>query len=397
MNNKDSLTSKYAAFALAFKTAIDEKNDEKLAQAFEEYSNSVQQQLLDTATEIKDTADSTILTQRGIRQLTSVEQKFYGGLTEAMKSSNPRQALTNFDLTIPQTVIDTVMTDIENSHPLLAAINIQNTFGSVKWIYSDNVQKLATWGKITSAITKELGETIHELEFGTNKLTAFIPVPKDLLDLGASYIDAYVRKILADALATGLEYAVIKGTGKDMPIGLSKNLEGPVSSGVYPDKTKVVLKDLSVKSYCGVVAKLAKDRNDRPRVVSLVDLIVNPVDYIEKIVPATTVLATDGSYKGNIFPFPTRVIQSEMVDQGTAVIGMLNNYPLCLSTGKEGKVEYSDQYQFLEDNRVYAIKLFGTGRAKDNNSFVFLDISKLEPLKISVSLESSTTTTTSGS
>ena len=397
MNNKDNLTSKYAAFALAFKTAIDEKNDEKLAQAFEEYSNSVQQQLLDTAAEIKDTADSTILTQRGIRQLTSVEQKFYSGLTEAMKSSNPRQALTNLDLTIPQTVIDTVMTDIENSHPLLDAINIQNTFGSVKWIYSDNVQKLAAWGKITSEITKEIGETIHELEFGTNKLTAFIPVPKDLLDLGASYIDAYVRKILADALATGLEYAVIKGTGKDMPIGLSKNLEGPVSSGVYPDKTKVALKDLSVKSYCGVVAKLAKDRNDRPRVVSSVDLIVNPVDYIEKIVPATTVLATDGSYKGNIFPFPTRVIQSEMVDQGTAIIGMLNNYPLCLSTGKEGKVEYSDQYQFLEDNRVYAIKLFGTGRAKDNNSFVFLDISKLEPLKISVSLESSTTTTTSGS
>ena len=80
MNNKDNLTSKYAAFALDFKTAIDEKNDEKLAQAFEEYSNSVQQQLLDTAAEIKDTADSTILTQRGIRQLTSVEQKFYGGL-----------------------------------------------------------------------------------------------------------------------------------------------------------------------------------------------------------------------------------------------------------------------------------------------------------------------------
>lgn len=396
MNNKDSLTSKYAAFALAFKTALDEKNDEKLAKAFEDYSNSVQQQLLDTAAEIKDTADSTILTQRGIRQLTSVEQKFYGDLIEAMKSSVPRQALEGANLTIPQTVIDTVLSDIESSHPLLEAINIQNTFGSVKWIYSDNVQKLAAWGQITKTITEELGETIHTLEFSTNKLSAFIPVPKDLLDLGASYIDAYVRKILADALATGLEFAIIKGTGKDMPIGLSKDLDGAVTSGVYPDKTKVVLKDLGVKSYCGVVAKLAKDRSGRPRVVSSVDLIVNPVDYIEKIVPATTVLATDGSYKGNIFPFPTRVIQSEMVEQGTAIIGMLNNYPLCLSTGKDGKVEYSDQYQFLEDNRVYAIKLYGMGRAKDNNSFIFLDISKLEALKISVSLESSTTTTSAG-
>lgn len=395
MKNKDFMSSKYQEFAQNFKAALDEKDNAKLAQAFETYSNSIQAQLLDAAAEIRDTADETILARRGIRQLTSVEQKFYGELAKAMKAAEPKQALAGAEVTIPQTVIDTVLADIEHEHPLLAALNIQNTFGAVKWIYSDDVQKLAAWGKITDAITKELGETIHELKFDTNKLSAFIPVPKDLLDLGASYLDAYVRKILADAAAAGLEYGVVKGTGKDMPIGFAKDLDGAVTGGEYPDKAAIVLKDLSVKSYCGVVAKLAKNGSDRPRVITSVDLIVNPVDYIEKIIPATTVLATDGTYKGNIFPFPTRIFPSEMVDQGRAILGQLKNYPVCVSTGKEGKIEYSDQYQFLEDNRVYFCKLFATGRAKDNNSFVLLDISKLKPLELSVSLKQSTAEATS--
>ncbi len=176
---------------------------------------------------------------------------------------------------------------------------------------------------------------------------------------------------------------------------MRKDLKGAVVDNVYPDKKKVKLTSLSVKDYCNVIAEIAKSENEngKTRTVPSVDLIVNPVDYITKIIPATTVLATDGSYKNNIFPYPTKVYQSEMIEEGTAIIGMLDKYAACLSTGKDGKVEYSDQYQFLEDNRVYLIKLYGTGRPKNNNDFVLLDISALEPLKLSVTLESQTEAT----
>lgn len=390
MKNKDFLQQKRMAFAASLKAAFDEKDEAKMLSAFETYADDIQQSLLEAAQEVSQTADSAILARRGLRQLTSVEQKFYSNLSEAMKSPDPKQALSGTEVTIPQTVIDTVLTDIESNHPLLAAFNIQNTFGAVKWIYSDDTQQLAQWGALTSEITKELSENIHAIDFSTNKLSAFIPVPKDLIDLAPSYLDAYVRRILADALAYGLEYGFIRGSGKDEPIGVIKDLKGSVLEGVYSDKSKVALKSLGVKDYCGVVSKLSKKSSGKSRVVSSVDLIVNPTDYIEKVIPATTVLATDGTYKGNIFPFPTKVYQSEMVEQGTAVLGLINRYVPCLSTGKEGKVEYSDQYQFLEDNRVYLIKLYGTGRAKDNNDFVYLDISALEPLELSVTLKNST-------
>ena len=51
---------------------------------------------------------------------------------------------------------------------------------------------------------------------------------------------------------------------------------------------------------------------------------------------------------------------------------------------REGRIEYSDQYQFLEDNRVYLIKLYANGFPMDNNSFLVLDISGLIPATLQV-------------
>lgn len=53
-----------------------------------------------------------------------------------------------------------------------------------------------------------------------------------------------------------------------------------------------------------------------------------------------------------------------MIAVGTAALGQLSKYKACVSTGKGGKLEYSDQNQFLEDNRVYTIKTFATGFSK---------------------------------
>ena len=39
------------------------------------------------------------------------------------------------------------------------------------------------------------------------------------------------------------------------------------------------------------------------------------------------------------------------------------------------KIEYSDEFHFLDDERVYLSKLYANGKARDNNSFLLLDIS----------------------
>ena len=103
----------------------------------------------------------------------------------------------------------------------------------------------------------------------------------------------------------------------------------------------------------------------------------NPYDYFTKVMPATTMLTPDGRYVTDIFPYPTKVIQSVGVPENHAVIGVGKWFFMGLGTGKGGKLEYDDSVKFLEDLRTYAIRLYGNGQAKDNNSFLYLDSSPL--------------------
>jgi len=84
---------------------------------------------------------------------------------------------------------------------------------------------------------------------------------------------------------------------------------------------------------------------------------------------------------GNVFPFPTRVVQSVYVPQGEAIIGLSKRYFMGIGTGKGGKIEYSDEYHFLEDERMYLTKLYGDGKPLDSTSFMRLDITKLKPVQ----------------
>ena len=51
---------------------------------------------------------------------------------------------------------------------------------------------------------------------------------------------------------------------------------------------------------------------------------------------------------------------------------------------KEGVIEYSDDLKFLEDKRVYKIKMYGTGRAYDNTVSILINIADLDPAYITV-------------
>ena len=79
------------------------------------------------------------------------------------------------------------------------------------------------------------------------------------------------------------------------------------------------------------------------------------------------------------------IIQTAAVKPGEAVLGMAYKYFAAVGmSSKDGRIEYSDQYQFLEDNRVYVIKLYANGFPIDNNAFAYLDISNLRAAVLKV-------------
>lgn len=386
MKNRDLLKQENIELMQRLSQALNEDDQDAMAEAFTQFASGIEERIMQEYGDLRESKDATILASRGVRQLTSDEKEFYQAWITAANSANPKQALVDLQKAMPETIIDTVIADMKEAHPLLANIDFINCQGAIKMIVNADNIDLATWDALTTAISTELAGKIDVIDMTMAKLTAFIPVSKDMLALGPVWLDNYVRIILSEASAGGLEKGILKGTGKNQPIGMCKDLKGSVNQGVYTDKAKVKLTSLDPVEYCNVIAPMAKkpDEVGGFRTVSEVIFVVNPIDYIKKVVPASTVRAADGTYKNNIFPYPTKVIQSAALNENEGIMGIAKKYFMGVAAGNSGRIEYSDEYQFLEDNRVYITKMYGMGRPKDNNAFQYLDLTELKPASLKV-------------
>lgn len=386
MKNLDLIQEARNEILQKMSKAITDGNAEEYSQAFNELAESIQNAVVAEYNQAIDARDTTVLAQRGIRQLTSEETKYYQSVIEAMKSKDYKQAVTMIDDVMPTTVIDEVFTYLTENHPLLDAINFQSTGAITQWIMSTS-SGVAGWGELCDTIKDELAGAFSVIELGKCKLSAFIPVCQAMLDLGPVWLDSYVRTILSESIAVGLETAIVDGDGKNKPIGMTRKLTGAVD-GVYPQKAATVIKAFDPVTYGTILNTLSQAPNSKRRTITSVLLVVNPTDYFTKVFPATTVRTTDGAFNGNVFPFPTTVIQSAAVPSGKAIIGLGDKYFMGLGTGtgKGGKIEFSDEVKFLEDQRVYKIKLYGNGRAMDENAFLLLDISGVEATVLDVNV-----------
>lgn len=374
--------------------AFQSTDEDAIAEAFADFADGIQQNVLDEFNLYQQTADSTILAKRGVKQLTAQETKYYQSIVDAMKKSDPRQAFTGLNTALPETVIERIIEDIKEEHPLLGAINFINTAALTKILVNKQGAQLAKWGPLNSEITKELQGAIGKIDLTLCKLSAFMPIAKDMLAVGPEWIDAYVRSTLSEAIALALETAIVSGTGNDEPIGMDRDVSDGVSvtGGVYPKKAKITVNSLDPISYGDIIAKLAKGPNGKNRTVSEVLLVVNPTDYFKKVFPATTVRAADGTYSHDVLPYPTKIIQSSAVEEGSAIFGLASKYFMGIGAGSSGgKIEYSDEVKFLEDERVYLIKMYGNGRALDDNAFILADISGLKPASLKVEVTSEAT------
>lgn len=354
-------------------------NDEKgMQKAMEDWGNIVQSVVVAEAKGILNTADTTILATRGVRQLTSQETKYYNYLIDNMKQE--AKTIAGVDAVMPETVFESVLDDMKESHPLLNYINFKNTTAVTRWVYNKMGEQRAVWGALNTAFKQELEGEIATFETTLCKLTAYMFISKDMLNLGPAWIDRYVRNVLSEACAVGLEVGIVDGTGKDMPIGMTRDVSDNVTitGGEYPRKSEIAITSLDVATYGTIIAMLTKTPAGHTRAVPRVLALCNPVDYFAKIMPATTMLLQDGTYKNNILPYPTDFIQSVGVPEGKMIIGIAERYFMGLGTSKTGQIDYDDSYKYLEDWRTYTIRLYGNGRPLDNNAFVLLDISNLE-------------------
>ena len=352
--------------------AMKGKDEKAISEALARMAEGIQQNILKEAKQETrsmlnlEMNDRNVLNKRGSNTLTTEERKYYDKVIE-------KRGFTDLDVTLPKTVFDRVFEDLEQNHPLLSEITFQNTTAVTEWIIRTTDCEAAWWGKLTDSIKKELSHGFGKVKTDMYKLSAFMPVSKAMLDLGPEWLDKYVRTVLSESIAIALEGAIVAGTGKDQPIGVIKDLKGAVVEGVYPDKKASVLTDLTPETLGkNIMAPLTKGGK---RAVPSVLILVNPVDYWEKIFAATTFLTQQGTYVFGVMPIPAKIVQSIAVPKGKLIAGMGKDYFMGVGSGQ--KIEYSDEYKFLEDERTYLAKQYATGEPKDNESFLVFDITNL--------------------
>lgn len=374
-------------------TAMKGGNEDEIRQAWESLHDSIAEQVRQDFTDLQESHDAAVLAQRGYRQLTSKETKWYQKVIAALKSKDPKQAFTaiigseNEEDLMPTTIIEDVYKNLQEEHPLLKAINFQYVGYITKWILNDHTAQNAVWGQITDEIVKEITSSFKTMDINQNKLSAYAVIELGMLDLGPTFLDGYIRTVLSEAIMAGLELAIVAGTGVEQPIGLIRDIHKGVSFSSetgYPEKAKVAVKSFTPAEYGALIAQLAKTEDGHKRKFTEVGLIVNQTDYLTKVMPATTVLNANGTYVNDLFPFPTTVYVSNALEDGAAVMFLKDEYFMGMGGAKNGVIEYSDEYKFLEDQRVFKVKQYGAGRAFDNTSAIYLNIENLSPAYITV-------------
>ena len=356
------------------KNAIDSGDSDKFAEVIvkniQANGDRIQEELIEEAKNFNiENADASILAQRGFKPLTAAERKYYNEVKDKH----------SFDgLELPKTVFDRVFEDLTQNHPLLSEINFVNVTGVTEWIVRKDDVEPAWWGKLCDEIKKKLDNGFETIKTDLYKVSAYVPVCKAMLALGPEWLDRYVRTILAESIALAMEKAIIAGEGGEEPIGIIKKI-AEVSEGKNQDKEAKALADFSPESIGGeILAPLAKGKNGLGRLI----LIVNSTDYYKKFYPLFNIQDENGVYHKQNLPFDGKVIESNYMPEGKMVVGEAKNY--FMGIGSVLKIEHSDEYRFLEEQRVYIAKQYANGRPRKDEDFLVFDIKDTKLKKDSV-------------
>ncbi|GAA0491273.1 phage major capsid protein [Salinibacillus aidingensis] len=388
----NNFEEKKKAFADATTNGTEEEQSQALNEMLESLAQDVQSDILNQVN--TQMADNVALQSRGQNVLTSEETKFFNAVIEegGFKETD----------TLPKTTQERIFEEIVKDHPLLSEIGIQNLGAVTEFIYSNDPSGQAVWGDLFEGIKGQLNSTFRKEKITHLKLTAFVPIAKDMLKLGPAWIERYVRTIIREAMRAGLErgYVAGRGAAQSEPIGLLKHVD--TETGAVTDKTAVGTLTFEpgrtvINELKGVVKKLAEKLKsdgtvaDHPRkVAGKIVMVTNPFDTFD-IQANATVQNANGVYVTNL-PFNPIMTESVFVPEGKVLFFVKGEYIAAVGGGVQTN-RYKETLA-LEDADVFIAKQYATGKPKDNNA---AQVYNLDLYGTTTTTTSSTTTTSTTS
>lgn len=305
--------------------------------------------------------------RKNFRPLSEKEKKFY----EILKGG-AKQSITADQIDIiPTETIDWTLNEIRKASNIMSLVNFAPA-NVKKWLVASK-SGAAAWGNLTGAITQELTAAITSTTMDVFKLSVYCVIPKAIRDLEIGYVDRYFTAIIQEAMQDGIVKGYLNGDGKIAPIGITKKIGQVNGSGEHVDKTTVsTITGFSPEQMAPVLTTLS---HNGLRAVDKVYLLCNPLDRYQYVNPALYGDSISGGYINKSF-LNMEVIEDANVTQGKGVFTMKGLYTM----GFQGiKVDEYKETQALDDTDLIIAKVYGNGRAVDDDAAVVFDITNLVP------------------
>lgn len=361
---KLKLTEQFNDARQAFVNAV--KDNQDLDTQGEAYGEMIEALADSVREEAKAEAELAVRNELDVQQsnLTPEQYKFFNEV-------NTEVGYKEEEL-LPETTINEIFDDLTTEHPLLNAIGLRSAGPRVKFLRSET-SGVAVWGKIFGEIKGQLDAAFSEETAITNKLTAFVVIPKDLKDLNVNWIEAFVRAQITEAFSVAIELAVVDGDGDSKPVGLNRDVSKGSVNGettTYPKKQpEGTLTFGSVRDTIDELTKVmkfhsVKENGYSQEVSGNVIMIVNPENKWE-VEAQHTVMNANGAYV-TALPFNIQIIESAAQPAGEVTTFVRGRYDAVVGGGIT--IRKYDQALPIEDMDLFTAKQFVYGKAKDNKA-----------------------------
>lgn len=264
-------------------------------------------------------------------------RSFYGALVESAKE---KRALTGGDLTIPEVVVDVILTkmgDYAKVKPLVRTIQLNGT-GRV---LLDGAIPEGIWVECCDPV-QELAASITQVEIDCYKVGGFVEVCNALIEDSFINLANYIETKIAQALAKAVDKAILVGTGST----------GKQPEGIVPAVTQTAT-PADLKELMGAIAVVDTGENE----VGALTAVMRRATYYSFIQPETLLATSAGQLamqnaNGAVLPDGTRVVFSQYMPENQVLIG--DFYAGYILGERKGiTISKSEHYKFVEDNTVF--------------------------------------------
>lgn len=144
------------------------------------------------------------------------------GFIGAIRTACQSRAISGGKLTIPETMLEIIRDNLGEYSKLSKFVTVRRVNGTTR----QNIM-----GTMPEGIWMEATGALNELDLSLNQVTVdgymvggFIPVHNTLLDDSDLNLGAEIMRVLAYAIGSGVDWAILFGTGSNMPIGIATRL-----------------------------------------------------------------------------------------------------------------------------------------------------------------------------